>query len=103
MYAKITKSGNKLLINIPKEHKENFPYLSPVKIISLKEEEDKENIDEYGNITKPIGVAIKINEMKSYDAVKIIKDLDKTYDITNKTTEQIIVYAKELIKGEKKE
>jgi hypothetical protein len=97
MYAKVRKSGDKLLINIPKEHRNDFPYLTPVKVISLGSWEEQEKQ------IKPEMEEEILKAMTSFEAARIIRDMDKNYDIKDKGSAELIEYANKLIKEETRE
>ena len=89
-YGKVTKSGDKLLINIPKDLKLDFKYRSIIKVFLLDAEEivETEVIRDVDNIPKP---------MELFEAKKIIEDLDSQYEFEGKHGNEIVDYAKELI------
>lgn len=88
-YGRVSRSGKKLLINIPKGKRNDFVYYSPVRVTSLKEEED-EVLEELGLDND--------QEIDLYQAQQIIQDLDdnKT-DISFMKSDEIIKLATKLL------
>jgi len=90
-YGKITKSGSKLLINIPYDERDNFVFRSKVKVFLLDIEEIIHDDVVRGEKEEP-----KLMDIS--DAKEIIKSYDKQYDFTTKSGSEIREYAKELVK-----
>ena len=89
-YGKVTKSGRKLLINIPYDERPNFTFRSKVKVFLL----DAEEII-CDNVVR--GVNEEKQELKIYDASAIIKRFDPHYSCDGKKNDEIIRYAKKLL------
>ena len=89
-YGKITKSGDKLLINIPKYLKLDFKYRCMVKVFLLDIEEivEAEVVRTVDNLIKP---------MELFEAKKIIEGYNSQYNFEGKRSQEIIDYAKELL------
>lgn len=89
-YGKVTKSGNKLSINIPYDLRVNFKHRSMVKVFLLDAEElvEAEVVRDIDNLAKP---------MEVYEAKRIIEGYDKSYNFKGKKSQEIIDYAKHLL------
>ena len=89
-YRKVTKSSNKLLINIPYDKRVDFKHLSMVKVFLLDTEEivEAEVVRTVDNLAKP---------MELFEARKIIESYDRQYDFKGKKSQDILDYAKELL------
>ena len=93
-YGRITKSGKKLLINVPIK-KTEFEYDRLVKVFLLPEDIVEEEIElekEY--------MQLEQDAMDLNDAADIIRDLDTSYDFSGKRGFDIMEHAKKL-RGEK--
>ncbi len=89
-YGKVTKSSNKLLINIPYDQREAFKHRTKVKVYALDTQEIiKESVIRSIN-KKPRGMDLN-------DAKKIIEGFDSHYKFEGKSGNEIMTYAKELI------
>lgn len=89
-YGKITKSGKKLLINVP-ANKTNFEHKMLVKVFLLPQDTTENEME------NEIGESEALEEeMGIVEAGEIIRDLDPDYDFNGKPKAEIIEYAEKL-------
>ena len=90
-YGKVIKSGTKLLINVPRDERENFKHKTYVKVYALDVEEivKEEVIRTIDEIPKEMGLV---------DAKEIIESYDPHYEFEGKLGSEIMEHAKELVK-----
>ena len=89
-YGKVTKSGNKLLINIPYDDRISFKHKAKVKVFLLDIEEIIEE-----NIVR--GINYESQDLQIYDAKKIIERYDPQWSLKGKNSQTLIDYAKKLL------
>lgn len=89
-YGKITKSGKKLLINIPYDERNNFIFRSKVKVFLLDIEEVVQN-----DIVRDVNY--EKQDLQIFDASAIIKKFDVHYSFNSKRNAEIIEHAKRLL------
>ena len=89
-YGKVTKSGKKLLINIPYDERSNFKFRSKVKVFLLDVEEIV--VDE---VVRKVDYEKK--GMELYDAKEIIERYDKHFKFDGKPRVDIIEYANKIL------
>lgn len=91
-YGKVTKSGKKLLINVPYDERNNFKLRSKVKVFLLDIEEII--VDE---VVRKVDYEKK--GMEIFDAAEIIKRYDKNWKFEGKPRADIIEYAKKILES----
>ena len=89
-YGRITKSGKKLLINVPIK-KSEFKYDRLVKVFLLPKDIDLEVAELEIESSEALEGAMGLN-----DAAEIIRSLDPSYDFEGKKGHDIIEHAKKL-------
>ena len=89
-YGRITKSGKKLLVNIPIK-KTQFEYNRLVKVFLLPKDIDLEVMEKELETSEALNDFMNLN-----DAGQIIRDLDPQYDFKGKSGDQIREHAKRL-------
>lgn len=89
-YGRITKSGKKLLVNVPTK-KVAFEYNRLVKVFLLPEDISVEYMEAELEYSDALSDFMSFN-----DASEIIKDLDPSYNFNGKKGDDIIEYAKKL-------
>jgi hypothetical protein len=89
-YGRITKSGKKLLVNVPIK-KTEFEYNRLVKVFLLPKDIDLEAMEVELENSEALNGFMNLN-----DAGQIIRDLDKQYDFKGKSGDEIREYAKKL-------
>lgn len=89
-YGRITKSGKKLLVNVPIK-KTEFEYDRLVKVFLLPKDIDELELESEIRDVDRLGDCMTFSE-----AAEIIRDLDPTYEFNGKKGEEVIEYAKKL-------
>jgi len=89
-YGRITKSGKKLLINVPTK-KTEFEYDRLVKVFLLPQDIIESELETELNATEQVDKV-----MGFVEASRIIKDLDPNYDFNGKSGDDVKEYAKKL-------
>lgn len=89
-YGKISKSGKKLLINVPVK-KTEFKRNRLVKVFLLPQDIMESELEAEINATEEVDKV-----MDFVEASRIIKDLDPNYDFNGKSGEDVKEYAKKL-------